>query len=109
MRLLGPAASCEHNYVGHTNIDPTWKSETAEEFLGYLKTYNNEVTGRCATLAASPRVQDADPAREAFSRRCRLSAQAVSAENFGFVQPFTLIRFICVTLFDLSLRSLVLH
>ena len=55
MRLLGPAASVEAAYLGSAGVDSSFKSESTDEMLSYLKTYH-EVTGRWATLAASPRV-----------------------------------------------------
>lgn len=82
MRALGPAASCEHIYSGFTGTDNIWKSETAENMLSYLKTYH-ELTGRCASLAASPRVKDAAPAPGEFASTLKAITMVQGAEELS--------------------------
>ncbi|CAE7325188.1 unnamed protein product [Symbiodinium sp. CCMP2592] len=65
MGLMCASASAEHVYLGYPVSSGGWKSEAAELLLQYLRTYN-DITGKCQSLAASPRVRDSAPIFAAF-------------------------------------------
>lgn len=61
-RLMGAQSSVESKYLGYEGEN----RELCEEVLSHLKTYYH-ITGRCKTLASSPRLSDLDEAPQSFA------------------------------------------